>query len=289
MLSFTQYRVVLQVTKPIIFSSYPGFYIRNALVKALSAYCMEPDRVIDQRVISCKACPLEENCLYHALNLPVEQYEKTPKVMPFMVNASNLVTGKYEKGNIEFELTLFGNATRHIEVFCSAIETIGRYYGIGDSGTARNYKLVSVRETTTMQVAETLNTPALNSGNITLYFRHLKLADNRMKDNQPLLPLGYLLQIISSRINELNVNYGEALTGLNLQIPSVQTDVLHTEHLALCNYQYSGNKMGYWFVSGNCTYNNVSANCMNLLILGSVIGIGRFTSYGFGTYSIQHE
>ena len=113
MLTLHSYHIRLHLHCPIIFGTFPGFYLRNALVKALTVHCREPGRMNGQQVISCKGCGRNKNCLYYKLNLPVEVPEGIPRSMPFTLKVDSLIIGKYEIGILEFELMLFSRASHY--------------------------------------------------------------------------------------------------------------------------------------------------------------------------------
>jgi hypothetical protein len=105
------------------------------------------------------------------------------------------------------------------------------------------------------------------------------------------IPFSLLMQIITSRIAEIGSTYCEqkAENPTLLLPPDLDKIVGHTAQMAKCNYQYAGSRQGYWFFNGTLHYRGNLSGYYNLLRLASYTGIGSFTSYGFGTYSIRHE
>ena len=288
MLTLHTYHIRLHLHRPIIFGTFPGFYLRNALVKALARHCREPERMKGQQVVSCKGCGRIKNCLYYKLNLPVEVPEGIPGPMPFSLKVDSLITGKYESGTLEFELVLFGRANHCAGAFKEALVEVGSNYGLGEQGQADSFKIVGFEKTATFDVATMLNAPTEEYNGLQLHFRHLKLSVKRMK-SPPRLPLEYLLQMIETRLENLTKCYGEpsvlkkeALTPLNSVKPTT-----HSEQFALCNYQYTGSGQGHWFLSGKVNFKGEMAQYLNLITIGSILGIGRFTSYGFGSCHID--
>lgn len=288
MLSIFRYHIRFHLHRPIIFGTFPGFYLRNALVKALTVHCREPERKKEQQVVSCKGCGRIKNCLYYKLNLPVEVPEGIPKQMPFMLNVDSLITGKYESGTVEFNLVLFGRADHYAEAFRQALEEVGNSYGLGEQGQEDSFKLVGFEKMATIDIATMLNAPIAQTNGLQLHFSHLKLSDKRMKSS-PRLPLEYLLQMIETRIENLTKCYGNPSVLKNETISplSCEKTIAQSEQFALCNYQYTRSGQGHWFLSGSVKYKDDVVPYLNLITSGSLLGIGRFTSYGFGSFEIE--
>ncbi len=276
--------ITLQVLRPLIFTTFPGFYLRNALVKALRVHCREPGRSADQKVISCIGCPRIQRCIYHKLNLPVEVPEERPAVMPFRLGVSNLITGKYESGLMSFELIVFGSANHHAGVFKEAFEAVGQTYRLGEQGQPDNFRLHSFEKVNETELSTLMERPARECNALQLHFRHLKLPDKRQHTN-PHLPLEYLLQLTQGRLTDLMGKYGGKSGLANAALTPAA--IGQTEQFALCNYQYTGTGHGHWFLSGKVKYEGNLTPFVNLIEAGRHMGIGRFTSYGFGEYDIQ--
>jgi hypothetical protein len=278
------YQVSVEVLQPLIFTTFPGFYLRNALVKALTVHCREPGRSTDQKVISCIGCPRIQRCIYHKLNLPVEVPEGRPVVMPFRLGVSNLITGKYESGLMSFELIVFGSANHYAGVFKDAFEAVGYTYGLGEQGQAGSFRVHGFEKVSETELMTLMERPARECNALQLHFRHLKLPDKRQHTN-PHLPLEYLLQLTQSRLTDLMESYGGKSGLANAALTPAA--IGQTEQFALCNYQYTGTGHGHWFLSGEVKYEGNLTPVVNLIEAGRHIGIGRFTSYGFGEYDIQ--
>jgi hypothetical protein len=287
MLALSTYSIALQFLHPLIFTTFPGFYLRNALVKALTVHCREPGRSTDQKVISCIGCPRIQRCIYHKLNLPVEVPEERPAVMPFRLGVSNLITGKYESGRMSFELIVFGSANHYAGVFKEAFDAVGQTYGLGEQGQPGSFRLHGFEKVDETELSTLLERPARECNALQLHFRHLKLPDKRQHTN-PHLPLEYLLQLTQGRLTDLMGSYGGKSGMASAALtPEMNTSIVQTEQFALCNYQYTGTGQGHWFLSGKVKYEGNLTPFVNRIKAGRQMGIGRFTSYGFGEYEIK--
>ena len=288
MFTITQYQVTLNIKKPVIFITYPGFYLRNAIIHAMVDHCRNPNRVSNNKVTNCQGCKQIKKCAYSALHLPVQEPDGIPGIMPFMLHIPDLISGKYQNGEISFELRLFGSADKYADLFAKSLETIGQNHGIGENGEPGSFSLMEMRKINVVNANEILTAQPPQLENLTLSFRHLKLSD-KMMDTLQNMPFGLLMQIVANRVTELAATYGTAVA--NNSLPSFHANMEkmyhHTAHLAKCNYQYAGSRQGYWFFNGQLDYNGNLSPFYNLLQLGRYTGIGRFTSYGFGAYSIS--
>lgn len=288
MLITTEYNITLEVQKPVIFTTYPGFYFRNALVKALTVHCHERSRQKDQKVLSCIGCSRAGNCLYRKLNLPVETPEGIPDLMPFSLDVSLLHTGKYQSGLVRFGLTLYGRAGHNLPLFISALESVGREYGLGELGQPGQFSVIGCEKIGETDIFGIFGSKPKECNEVTLAFSHLKLPRAHVEARQH-IPFAYLLQLIQGRIQSLSEEFGGEASQLPLlsNSPEQAGSIQQTEHFALCNYQYTGTGMGHWFLSGQVKYQGDLSPWINWLEAGSVLGVGRFTSYGFGTYTIR--
>ncbi len=277
----------LQLHQPLLFTTYPGFYLRNALVKALTVHCREPGRVKDQKVVSCIGCSRAGVCLYKKLNLPVEVPEGIPGPMPFGLDVSMLHTGKYQSGVVSFGLNLYGRAGHNLQLFQQALEMVGRDYGIGEQGQARQFSVIGCDKVAETDIVDIFNSTPKTCKAVTLQFTHLKLPAPRMAAEKH-LPLEYLLQQIQGRIQSLMDTYGGDSGRLPLLsiTPEQAGNMYQTEQFALCNYQYAGSGKGHLFLSGQVKYQGDLTPWLQWLEAGSRVGVGRFTSYGFGKCKI---
>jgi len=290
MFEITDYQVTYKVNKPVIFTTYPGFYLRNALIKAMTRYCSNPNRIKDQKITNCHGCKFQPKCVYYSLHLPVEEPEGTPVPMPFLLDANNLIVGKYEQGEMSFTIRLFGNARIHANWFRESFEAIGKHYGLGEEGSARSIRLLEMKEMKLMDVKSILTTQSLPSERITLNFDQLKLPDKLMKTPFQ-LSAEKLFQLITGRVTELDLLYGNSRVDIQLFFPenNISNRIKSASRFSKCNYQYTGTGIGHYFLNGQVELTGQLQPVLNLLLLGSRVGIGRFTAYGFGTYSIHHE
>lgn len=288
MLIIKKYSIALEVQKPLIFTTYPGFYLRNALIKALAANCHERIRVKDQKVLSCIGCSRAGNCLYRKLNLPVEKPEGIPGPMPFSLDVSGLHTGKYQSGILQFGLTLYGRAGHYLPLFTAALESVGHEYGLGEQGQAGQFSLEGCEKVAETNIFDLFDSNSAECSGVILAFSHLKLPPARM-DAGEYLPFEYLLQQIQGRIHSLTESFGGDTGRLPLPVitPEQHGSIQHSEQFALCNYQYTGSGQGHWFLSGQVKYQGDLTPWHNCLKAGRMLGIGRFTSYGFGTYTLE--
>jgi len=81
----TRLTFTLHLHKPLVFTSFPGFYLRNALVKAMTVHCRNRLRKREQMVTDCKGCRFLTGCICYHLNLPVPEPEEKSRVMPFRI------------------------------------------------------------------------------------------------------------------------------------------------------------------------------------------------------------
>lgn len=290
MFEIAKYHLILKVESPITFNTFPGFHIRNALVKCFTDYCRNENRKKDGKVMNCHGCKFLNKCVYHSLNLPVEEPLAAPLPMPFSLNVDQMIIGKYEEGEMCFEMNLFGKAIQYSDHFKKAFSDIGSNYGIGDKnkeGKQGFFKVVemSLSEKTTSE--SELEKIFSEKESLILKFARLKLSDKNMEIPVK-LPFNSFMEMLIRRISDLELNYGNGECSIS--------HISHNEHtiedyssFAKCNYKYTGSGKGHFFLNGRVEYKGNLGNYINLITLGSIIGIGRFTAYGFGNYSIEYE
>jgi len=284
----TRLTLTLHLQKPLVFTCFPGFYLRNALVKAMTVHCRNQLRKREQMVTDCKGCKYTSHCIYYRLNLPVMEPEEKPGVMPFRIEAGELITGKYQQGDVTFGMTLFGHAAEHIDELRDAWVRIGSEYGLGDEGADRSFTVGKEMAIQVENSEDILTREYPETNRLSLQFRHLRLSQKKM-ETKPVLPFQELINQIMLRLHALGDAYGEEnlRTGLSEADNLSAGDITHEERWVLCNYQYPGNRQGYWFLNGQSVYKGHLSPFLPLLHLGSQTGIGRFTSYGFGNYIIK--
>jgi len=250
-------------------------------------HCQEPGRLKDQKVLSCFGCSRAGNCLYRKLNLPVEKPEGIPGPMPFSLDVSGLHTGKYQSGILQFSLSLYGRAGHYLPLFTAAFESVGREYGLGEQGQAGQFSLAGCEKVAETNIFDLFDSKPRECTEVTLTFSHLKLPPARMEAVQH-LPFTYLHQQLQGRIQSLSTAFGGEVGRLPLLSisPAQAESIRQTEYFTLCNYQYTGTGMGHWFLSGQVKYQGDLIPWLNWLEAGSLLGVGRFTSYGFGIYTI---
>ncbi len=290
MFTITQYQVTLSILKPIIFNTYPGFYLRNALINAMVDYCQNPNRIKNNKVTHCQGCRFLDKCAYASLNLPVLEPVGTPAIMPFMLDVTDLIVGKYQQGEIIFGFRLLGNADKYASLFADSFDAIGKQYGIGENGQPGSFSLREMRKINVIHAGEILAAQPSQAESLGLSFRQLKLSD-KMMDTLQAIPFSLLIQFSNSRISEIGSTYGAGPADNPALIipPGLDNMVAHTAQMAKCNYQYAGSRQGYWFFNGMLQYSGNLSAYYNLLRLASYTGIGGFTSYGFGTFSLHNE
>jgi hypothetical protein len=283
---FTTYSVIIAITNPITFTHYPGFHLRNALVNAMAElHCKmsRPHGVVE----GCAVCRYRQACLYLRLNLPAEGMDL---VQPFIIDADNLLTGAtYIHGQIEFKITFLGSASKYLPQWINAWEYIGTAMGIGkESG---RFRLQAFDPLPAIVPIHPIFPETAKTTSITLYFRHLRL--KTIRQSVPVLPFSRLLEMIYKRASALSSTYGNSdrvFPGLMPETDLVK-EIENTETFTGCNYPYpSANRQNnYSFVNGTVTYRDVPIEYIPLLELGSQIGIGQFTSYGWGRYTLEYE
>lgn len=288
MFELSVYNVLYEVRKPVIFTTYPGFNIRNAIIKALAAGCSDPERVAEQKIINCNGCKHENTCAYFALKLPVKEPVASPLPMPFRLNTDNLVTGKYESGVFGFTITLFGNANRFLSLFEEAFRAIGEIYGVGDNGLTGNVRFISMQKTEPEALLPAIM--AVKPGaSMTIKFNHLRLAENSMKAGFQ-LTFPRFTGLIRSRLTELDAIYGNSSV-INTPVYDLMhiktADMEAVSQFAKCNYKYAGSNFGYYFLTGQTTFMGDCSPWLPMIAIGKQIGVGRFTSYGFGGFEVR--
>lgn len=290
-----RYTIRLAITGEIIFDHFPGFHLRNALVSAMTVHCRGAGRKRGSKVIRCHGCRYLGRCAYAELQLPVEEPDAAPGTMPFILDTSDIITGKYAGGVIEIGLTLAGKASRHEKKFAHAFQAVGQEYGLGENGKPGCFELISFEKNSSTDLEALISIENATTGklekpeSIRLRFRHYRPPDQRF-DSKPILPLPYLMRSIHARLRDLTNSFGEdeeEMEELSEEFMVRASEVKVKEQWARCNYRYPGSGMGYWFFSGYTAYNGKLNHAMGLLKAGSLAGIGRFTSYGFGIYTLN--
>lgn len=290
MFEIAKYKVIIKVESPILFSTFPGFYIRNALVKSFTNYCKNENRKKGGKVINCHGCKFLDKCVYSLLNMPVEEPIAAPLPMPFSINADHMITGKYEEGEMGFEISLFGKTIEYSEYFHKTFSDIGINYGIGDKDKHGNqgfFKVIEMSQINKINSEYKLEKTLLEEESLLLKFSRLKLSGKNMKC-PVMLPFDSFKEMLIRRISDLDINYGDGQSTV-LQISQNEHTIEDFSIFAKCNYIYTGSGQGHYFLNGSVEYKGNLDNYLNIITLGSNIGIGRFTSYGFGNYSIEYE
>jgi len=279
MLEITKYQVIFKIVKPVIFTTYPGFYLRNALVKALVRFCKNQNRIKNQKITNCHGCKHQPGCPYFALNLPVEEPVAEPLPMSFILNVDHLIIGKYESGYLTFDIILFGNAARYAEQLGESFRDVGNIFGLGENGISGNISFISMRQKIKTGLSPIVIENYQKTDAATLVFKHLKLSDQAMR--MPFeLPIEGLIKSISSRFLKLELLYGNGITNSNsIHSAEFNPSTQQCENLlSKCNYQYAGSKQGHYFLSGSVIFSGEIMRSLPMLHVGSRIGIGRFTS-----------
>jgi hypothetical protein len=210
--------------------------------------------------------------------------------MSFSLNTDSLVTGKYESGSFSFTITLFGSANYYIQAFEKAFGAIGEVFGLGDNGTSRNVSFLSIRKIKPEPLFDSLHVNKHGSAFL-VKFKHLRLAENIMNPGFQ-LSFPQFAGLIRTRLLELDDVYGNnVLKNTPLyDIINLKPVVLRSKsEYAKCNYKYAGTDFGYYFLSGKTLFTGNYEPWMQLIAVGQQIGLGRFTSYGFGHYEVVFQ
>jgi hypothetical protein len=292
MIELNSYNVKFEIVKPLIFTTWPGFYLRNALVKALSLNCRNSNRKKENIITNCHGCKFQSNCDYFALNLPVEEPLFKPNPMPFILHVDKLIIGKYENGTLSFQISLIGRVKDYVHLFEKAFSDIASKFGIGEKGVSGNIRFVSMITNHSDNNTSLIKLPSRGTNEISLYFRQLKLAEYMMN---PPFDLGFekFLSLIATRLDSLEKLYGndhlDDEKGRYMEAISVYKPdtVAVVSEFAKCNQKYAGSGLGHFFLNGEIKYTGTFRRWIPILKAGSEVGIGRFTSYGFGTYVIH--
>jgi hypothetical protein len=133
--------------------------------------------------------------------------------------------------------------------------------------------------------------PTRPGASLLIRFKHLRLAENSMKPGFQ-LSFPRFIGLIRSRLLELDAIYGKnsiknspVYNIMHFKTVEMESD----SQYAKCNYRYAGSNFGYYFLSGHTLFRGEFSPWIPMIALGSQIGVGRFTSYGFGGYEIVFQ
>lgn len=275
------YRFDAIVTKKIIFRYFPGFVLRNALLRAMEElYCMRKV-AYGQRAGACEKCLWLSNCIYRKLNLPV--FDIPEKVVqPYLINSEGIDANDiFPQGSkFSFQLSLFGRANQFAEQWIEAVRYLGSHMGIGiDSG---RFDLQEVIPVMFYEVAYTDN----NGKSVALYFPYLYFFRNRNKIPREGMAFSELILKIHSRYTALCMEYGyeksQPLPAMGVMPRPIESNF----HITRLFYPPGGSKDHYDCFKGRLGYEGDMAPFLGLLSLGRQIGIGQFTVAGLGRFRI---
>lgn len=275
------YRFDAIATKKIDFRYFPGFVLRNALLRAMEELYCKRKVAYGQRAGGCSNCPWLSNCIYRKLNLPV--FDIPEKVVqPYLINSEGIEANDiFPQGSkFSFQLSLFGRANHYAEQWIEAVRYFGSRMGMGpDSGRFELQELTPLMN----------NEPdynATNGNTVALHFPYLYFFRDRDKIPREGMAFNELIAKIHSRYAALCMEYGD---GQPLPLPAAEDMPQPVEsnfHITRLFYPPGGSKDHYDCFKGRLGYEGDMAPYEDLLSLGGQIGIGQFTVAGLGRYRI---
>jgi hypothetical protein len=277
------YRFEAEVTKKIVFDCFPGFLLRNALLRAMEELYCTRYVAYKKRAGGCQKCPWRSNCLYRGLNLPVNDIPE--KVLqPYLIYPEGIDThDTFSQGTLlGFQLSLFGSANQYVEQWIEAVRYLGRRMGIGlDSGRFELQEVIPVKRHEPEQSAD-------NGDGVALFFPHLYFFRDRNKIPRGGMPFGELIAMIHSRYAALCMQYGDGQPQPLVTQPDMPQPTESIFHLTRLCYPPGGSKEHYHCFKGRMTYAGNMAPFREILAFGSHIGIGQFTVAGLGRFRIAY-
>ncbi|MDA3942079.1 MAG: CRISPR system precrRNA processing endoribonuclease RAMP protein Cas6 [Bacteroidetes bacterium] len=275
------YRFDAIVTKKIDFRYFPGFVLRNALLRAMEELYCTRKVAYGQRAGACEKCPWLSNCIYRKLNLPV--YDIPEKVaQAYLINPEGIDTHDiFPQGSrLSFQLSLFGHANQYAEQWIEAVRYLGSQMGMGpDSG---RFELQEVSPVVHHEPAYIAN----NEKAVVIYFPYLYFFRDRNKIPREGMDFSNLIAKVQSRYTSLCSQYGQGNPQPAIAQAEMPQLVESHFHISRLLYPPGGSKDHYDCFKGRLAYAGNLAPFEGLLRFGSQIGIGQFTVAGLGRFRI---
>lgn len=271
------HRITVKACPPLDFPipEFIGSMLRGALGVALKRLkCINP-------TYECHDCFAQNQCTFF------DFYEKPKRAHLFRLAFS------LNPNNIQYDLYLFEHACKELPYFLSATERLFHQVGLGRLKTRIPLNSILVNDQDAYdghvflrgEFEPALFIPEELSSPLKVHF-HTPL---RMKFQQTLLreipPLDHFLRSILFRYSEIKgLPLNHPQTSLSGEIlPSSQMNF--TELTRFSNRQKQKMQMGG--LLGELHLNACSPDVVELLHLGSLIGVGKQTSFGLGHYTLE--
>jgi len=263
---------------------------------------------------NCKDCILKQNCVYkiifesepHKRNFFLDKYSSIPN--PYIINKLSQI----DKYNIKFNLVLFGRSIPYLPYFVYAYSKIGEGEGIynvkydlykvksfkslgayfSNSSTLiyNNKKLKNYRFTLSLNELQNLSLKEIKYIKFITPLR-IKYSQKYIADIQFHHIIRSLLRRISILLNyHCDSNLDIEPKKLIKESEKVRIKSKELKWLDWMRYSKSQNqKMNLGGVVGKIEF---SPDCFNeifkiLLYIGSIVNVGKQTSFGFGDYNIN--
>ena len=266
------------------------------------------EMILRQNCVCDRAC---ETCMFHksciVMHTMYSYMEKKPSYVTgkesvgYLIECENY-SEEYAKGDIlEFNLVLFGESIAYFNIYLQA------FHNLGMQGIGKNHSRFMIRE-----ICNEAKEPILRENTVNMERYRIHTVDDYVRRRREKLAGGeryrivfttplcmkyqkeYLerfdsaaiLQGILRRVQMLNY-----YTGHEAEFPEI------TEYPRVASQQavrggikrYSSthdSKMSLRGITGNMTLEEVSEECLDYLIAGELLHLGKNTSFGFGKYQV---
>lgn len=267
--------VLLQIEGGIPMSSFPEATIRGGLGYYLrSGTCLVPTR-------DCSDCPLQKSCLFANLFEPEngKSETKSPRPKPWAIFAKECAKG------MDLEVSFFGNYAMMLKPFLDALSRLGEA-GIGAHGV--RFAVKGFSEPQRILLGDiSFATSSFQTLNIYTPMS-LRLDGKRLSCwntkafASTLLRRIYALSAFAEIPIPASWNYRELLDEFFLVDAKFETH--STQRTRFSTHQNV--KLEYPGFEGIVRLNGINETVARLLAVGSVIGVGKNTVFGFGKYEV---
>ncbi len=295
-LDITKLRIRTRITEDVALPGFLGNTIRGALGRALvEIYCDEKEKT------SCDGCGYTEDCVYATVFKCVYRDEQFPSVPnPFVVKVPYTNKRNYAAGwKLEFDVALFGCATRYVREIASAFvlafcgEFAGKrgcvvLEGIDDAYTGE--RVLDVDGGRVVRVPEPVVWSDENAASIaeTTSLSVTFLTPVQMMHNSAIVEdfdFPTFMDAVFSRTSAIIDLYGEGAFmvpyGLTYRKPYVKAE----QNLRKVFVKQERGVMEG--VVGKVKYEGDLTRYVSYIDLGSVLHVGKLSTRGFGWYRYE--
>lgn len=267
--------VLLQVEGGIPISSFPEATIRGGLGYYLrSRTCLVPTR-------DCADCPLQKSCLFANLFEPEngKSVAKSPRPKPWAISTKACPNG------MDLDVSFFGNYAMMLKPFLEALSSLGE---VGIGAHKARFAVKGFLEPQRILLGDiSFATTSVQTLNIYTPMS-LRLDGKRLSCWNTLAFASTLLRRIYalSALAEVPIpadwNYRELLSEFSHVEAKFETRP--TQRTRFSTHQNA--KLEYPGFEGVVHLSGINETVAQLLTVGSAIGVGKNTVFGFGKYEV---